>query len=820
MKKASNHPALFAEVILPLPLPRYFTYEVPPELATTLKTGIRVEVPFGKNRLYSALVANVHTTEPQGYSVKSIISIIDDEPVITKAQLAFWDWVASYYCCTLGEVLVAAMPTSLRLSSETLVMLSHNYDGDTEGLNDKEYLLAEALTIQSELTIEEVRGILQQKTVFPLIKRLLDKGILYLHEELKAKYKPKFIACVKWTKTYEDPQNLGQAFELTQKSAHQQNALLAFVQINKQQGFIKKQELMVAANIDSSVIAALEKKGILEVYERTISRLGTYDDEVEGFAELSLLQIEVKKKIEQAFDAKKTVLLHGVTGSGKTNIYVDLIKDTIAQGKQVLYLLPEIALTTQIVVRLQKVFGNDILVYHSRLNNSERVEIWFQSMKGKPIILGARSALFLPFSNLDLIIVDEEHDASYKQDDPNPRYQGRDAAIVLASQLGCRIVLGSATPSVETYYHAKNGKYELVEMFERFSGIMMPEITIVDLKKDYKHPEKSQIVTDYLIAEMKTAIQNNEQVILFQNRRGYSPNLICTVCDWVASCPHCDVALTYHKFYNHLRCHYCNHQIQIPQQCPSCQNKQLITKGYGTERIEDEIAIYFPDIPIGRMDLDTVRTKGAHARIIQEFEENRTSILVGTQMVTKGLDFENVSIVGILGADQLLYFPDFRAVERSYQIMVQAAGRAGRRKKRGKVIIQAIQSRHPIFKDIINNDYASFFEREISERKNFVYPPFVRIIQITLKHKNLEALIRAAAFMATHLKSKLNDRVKGPAEPGISKIRDYFIRDILIKLEKNAVLNQKTKLLIQEITLELAKQKGLGQLKVVVNVDP
>ena len=811
---------LFVDVLLPLALPSYFTYKVPSEFSSKIKFGSRVEVPFGKNKLYAALITSIHSNPPKNYETKNIISIIDEFPIVLPHQIHFWEWIANYYCCTYGEVMIAALPTSLRLNSETSVVLSASYNGETEGLSDKEYILAEALTIQSELTIEEVRGILQQKTVFPLIRSLLDKGILFIKEELKIKYKPKSISCIKFSDEYNHPDRLSIAFEITSKSTKQQDVLLALVQCDRNLPYIKKQDIIKVANVDNAVIQALEKKGIVTIYDRTISRLGTYDDIILDFDELSLAQLEAKYQIETGINQNKTVLLHGVTGSGKTNIYVDIIKDTIAKGKQVLYLLPEIALTTQIVARLQKVFGNDILVYHSKLNNSERVEIWYQTMQGKPIILGARSSIFLPFQNLDLIIIDEEHDGSYKQEDINPKYQGRDSAIYLAKQFGANVILGSATPSVESYFHAKQHKYFLVNLLERFSGIKLPEIYIIDIKKEFARQDKSTILSDFLIGEIQKAINSNEQVILFQNRRGFAPNLICNICEWIASCPHCDVALTYHKHFNHLRCHYCNYQMQMQKECPSCKNKQLITKGFGTEKVEDELTIYFPKIPISRMDLDTVRAKGAHSKLIKDFEENRTSIMVGTQMVTKGLDFENVSIVGILGADQLLYFPDFRSVERSFQTMVQAAGRAGRRNKQGKVIIQAINSKHPVFQDIIDNNYNRFFDREIVERQNFLYPPFVRLIQITIRHKNVEIVNVAANYFANKLKQVLKERIKGPAEPGISKIRDYYIREILIKLEKNNQINSRTKLLIDEIYNDLLKQKGMSQLKISINVDP
>ncbi|NUO03729.1 MAG: primosomal protein N', partial [Saprospiraceae bacterium] len=574
------------------------------------------------------------------------------------------------------------------------------------------------------------------------------------------------------------------------------------------------------AKVDSTVINALVQKGIFEVYEQEISRLAGYEDQLLEAGELSEQQVEALQGIHEGFSQKLVTLLHGVTGSGKTRVYVELIREVIDRGEQVLYLLPEIALTTQIIDRLQKVFGDQIAVYHSRLSNNERVEMWNSVLAGKPVILGARSALFLPFKQLGLIVVDEEHDPSYKQHDPNPRYNGRDTAIFLAGLHGAKTLLGTATPSIESYYNAQSGKYGLVEMKERFGGLELPEMAVADAKKELKERKLQSHFTTGLIDELKSALERGEQAILFQNRRGYAPTYRCSSCGWSAQCTNCDVSLTYHKATRNLKCHYCGYYSPVPNSCPDCGDRKLILIGFGTEKIEDELGIYLPQAKVGRMDLDTVRSKNAHSRIINDFEEKRTEVLVGTQMVTKGLDFENVGIVGVLSADQLLQFPDFRAGERAFQLMVQVSGRAGRKHKRGKVLIQAFNTGHPVLREVLNNDFTSFFAREIRERQEFRYPPFTRLIRITLKHKKPEVVNEAGERFAEFLKTELGWRVLGPAVPAVARVRNFFLLDVLLKLERDSALIQRAKLLIADATHRIQSETGLSGVRVNVDVDP
>jgi primosomal protein N' (replication factor Y) len=567
-------------------------------------------------------------------------------------------------------------------------------------------------------------------------------------------------------------------------------------------------------------LKALEKKAIFELYDQEISRVGKYEEAVVDKFDLTQNQISAIASIKEFYQSKNTVLLHGVTGSGKTRIYIELIEEAIKKGEQVLYLLPEIALTTQIVARLQKIFGNDIAVYHSRMSNNERVDLWKEVLKNKSIVLGARSALFLPFKNLKLIIVDEEHDTSFKQHDPAPRYNARDTAIFLAHLYDAKVLLGTATPALETYQNAREGKYGLVEMKERYGGIQMPEVVIVDVADETKKKKMSSHFTSVLLKELSEALQRGEQAILFQNRRGYAPTLRCTTCGWVQECKNCDVSLTYHKAFNNLRCHYCGFQQKLPEECPACGERNLTIRGFGTEKIEDELQIYLPDAKIARMDFDTVRTKHAHSRIINDFEEKRINILVGTQMVTKGLDFDNVGIVGVLSADQLMSFPDFRSTERGFQLMTQVSGRAGRKKKRGKVIIQAFNVAHPVLGEVIKNDYQRFFEREVEERKLFSYPPFQRLIKITLKHKDPRLLNEGTKIFAKVLKDKLGYRMIGPAVPGIPRVRGQFLLEIYLKMEKDNQWLLYAKRLIIEAKYHLQGTKGFSGIRVNVDVDP
>ncbi|MCB0566373.1 MAG: primosomal protein N' [Phaeodactylibacter sp.] len=811
----------YVTVILPLAVPKPYTYAVPEHLIPDASFGKRVEVQFGKAKLYTALVIEQHRRAPEAYTPKPILSVVDEEPIINKTQLQLWQWLADYYLCTLGEVMHAALPANLKLASETRLTLSPLFDEDFEGLDDKEYLIAEALSIQNEISIEEVRGILQQKTVYPLIRRMLEKRIVYLKEDLKAKYKPKTVACVRLREPYaSQPKRLEEAFELCSRSTRQVEALMAFIQVSRQLEFVRRQDIYTKANVDSSVLKAMEKKEIFELYDREVSRLGGYEEETVDADTLSEQQERALDELRGHFQDKNVVLLHGVTGSGKTRVYIELIQEAIQRGEQVLYLLPEIALTTQITSRLEKVFGDQLSIYHSRFSNNERVEMWNGVLKDKPVVLGARSALFLPFRKLGLIIVDEEHDSSYKQYDPSPRYNARDAAVYLAHLHGAKTLLGTATPSIESFFNAKTGKYGLVDMPERFGGLQLPAVELVDAKRQMQEQKLHSHFTAVLLDELKAALERGEQAILFQNRRGYSPTYRCLTCDWHSECIHCDVSLTYHKFKNVLKCHYCGYTTRLPDACPACGAKQLVLKGFGTEKIEDELKIYLPDAKIGRMDLETVRGKNAHAKLINDFEEGRLDILVGTQMVTKGLDFEKVGIVGVLSADQLLQFPDFRAGERAFQLMLQVSGRAGRKHKQGKVIIQAFNTTSPVIREVLANDYAGFFTREMMERQQFKYPPYYRLIRITLKHKKPQTLNKGASIFENALKSKLGEWAIGPAIPYVGRVRGYYLLDFLIKLPRDAKKIRFAKEVVQQAIDGMQQTPGYSGVRVNVDVDP
>lgn len=811
----------FAEVILPLALPKAYTYAVPPDLTHLLKVGMRVEVQFGKNKLYAALVENITHTAPKAYTPKPLLSILDLRPIAYPIQFKFWKWMADYYCCTLGEVMNASMPAGLKLSSEARLIISPIFDGNYTELEDDEYMLAEALAIQNEMTVGDVQKLLNKKTVYPIINKLLEQKIIYLKEELKTKYKPKLVTCVRLAESYRaDATTLKDAFARVGNANRQMETLLAYVQLSKQQQVITRKELCELAQVSTSVVNALVKKKIFELYDKSVSRLASYEEALEDRKELSPQQERAISEIQATFKEKNVVLLHGVTGSGKTRVYMELIEKAIANGEQVLYLLPEIALTTQLVTRLQKIFGDNIAVYHSRMNNNERVEIWHETFKGKPIILSARSGIFLPFANLKLIIVDEEHDPSFKQTDPSPRYNARDMAVLMAQMHNAKVILGTATPSVETYHNTKKAKYGLVEMPERFGGIKLPEIKIIDAKKETQQRTMKSHFTSALINILKETLDRGEQAILFQNRRGYAPRISCNTCGWNAQCVNCDISLTYHKYSSNLKCHLCSYENSIPKLCPACGSSKLSIKGFGTEKIEDELQIFFPDARIGRMDWDTVKTKNAHARIIRNFEDKKIDILVGTQMVTKGLDFDNVTLVGVLSADHLLYFPDFRATERAFQLMTQVSGRSGRKKKQGRVIIQAFNTDHPVLEEVLKNDYQGSFQREITERQGFHYPPFYRLISVTLKHKKREKLDEGAKLFSRIIKGRLKSRVLGPTVPNVSRIRTYYIMNILIKLELSHTLIKSTKDLLMDTAVAVKREKGLSSLKINIDVDP
>ncbi len=852
---------LYADIILPFAVTqRTYTYSIPESLQHLVQPGVRVEVPFGQNRtkVYSGLVDRIHSEKPD-FQVKPIIAVLDEVSVIVPQQIKLWDWIADYYCCTLGEVMAAALPGHLKLTSETKLVFSSTYGDNFSDLDSDEYLIAEALQIQKEITIEDARKILNKKTVLPVVQRLLNKGVLFLREDLQEKFKPRKVAAVRLAEPFRSkPELLREVMAELSGKERQLEILMAYLALEKRQPFVRKQDVLTKADVSESSLNTLVKKGVLEKYEREVSRLSGYEDELVEAEALSKQQVRALSELRQWFavpaalaagipvstaepstpavmevgtsahgapaaKAAGTVnvaLLHGVTGSGKTRVYVELMHEVIKQGGQVLYLLPEIALTTQIINRLQKFFGNEVAVYHSKINTQERVEVWKSSAAGKPVILAARSGLFLPFQNLQLVIVDEEHDASFKQYDPAPRYHARDTAIFLANIYGAKTLLGTATPSLETWHNVQTGKFGLVEMPERFGGLELPTIETIDLREQLKNRQMQSIFSTPLLENLQKALDNGEQAILFQNRRGYAPILECEVCGWNAMCRHCDVSLTYHKHTHRLRCHYCGYVQEPAKTCPACGSGKITFKGFGTEKIEDELKIFLPNARIGRMDMDTAGSKGNLTALLNDFEERRLDILVGTQMVTKGLDFDNVGLVGVLGADALTKFPDFRSGERAFQLLTQVAGRAGRKNKRGHVLIQAFDPKHPVVQEVLRGDFPAFVERELKERLAFKYPPYYRLINLELRHKDPKVVNEAAAFYAKILRQKLGDRVLGPVIPNIARIRNYFGQHIMLKLEKSAPVLSGAKALIRHTTEIMLGRPGLSQVQVAVDVDP
>lgn len=790
-------------------------------MATSLQIGMRVEVQFGKSKLYTGIIAGFVDQINAKVKPKPILSILDMAPILTEKQLRLWGWIAKYYACTIGEVMNAALPGKLKLNSDSKVYLSPTFDHNMQGLSDKEFMIIEALIIQKEISMSDIQGILGQKSITRLINKLIEKRLIFVRQILKTKYKPKIIDCVRFTTVYqENPELLNEAFELTAKSEKQTNALLAFVQIQKANKYVRKTDLYRKANIDISVIKAMVKKEIFEVYSRTVSRIKIEEVEIDDLPPLTDQQAAVMPIIRSSFTENKPILLHGVTGSGKTRVYVECMREILEQGGQALYLLPEIALTTQIINRLKKLFGNDIMVYHSKMNDDQRVEIFEAARKDGKLFLGARSSIFLPFRQLDLIIVDEEHDPSFKQNEPAPRYNARDTAIYMSKLYESKIILGTASPSIETYSNALAGKYNLAELTERFAGLAMPEIVIVDKKKEIAQNKIKGQFTSVLIEEIQNALDKKEQVILFQNRRGYAPTISCDVCAWKMECTNCDVSLTYHKYTHKMHCHYCASRYTLVESCPACGNKHLQEKGYGTAKIEDEIISFFPSAKVARMDFDTVNTRAAYEDLLMDFEDRQIDILIGTQMITKGLDFDNVSVVGVLNADQQFSFPNFRSTERGFQLILQVSGRAGRKNKQGKVIIQTFDPTHPVLQDILAYDYKHFYNREIYERKESSYPPVSRMIKVTLKHKKIPNLQDATLFFEHLIRPTLGERLNGPASPYVGRIRNYYLMDFWIKLENTAAVLKSTKQLLLSSAAQVKASPGASQLRVVIDVDP
>ena len=811
----------YIDVILPLSVKKTFTYQVSETEFNYIQIGMRIAVPFGKSKIYTALCVHKHNISPLLYQPKEIDSILDNEPIVNSMQLKHWNWISDYYMCGLGEVYRSALPSGFVLESETIISEKKNSKNTISDLNDDEYLVYEALQRQSSITVKEIIKILGKKNVLPIINNLLAKGALVLQEEIKETYKPKLIRYVKIQDEFLQEDRLEELLGILSKAKKQYQLVLSYFQlkaIDKTPISVKK--LLEFSNSTTAVLKALLEKEIFEEYYLNEDRIIFEKEEGSNFilSNPQLIAFEAIKKTTTKFDV---TLFHGVTSSGKTEVYIKLIEEFISENKQVLFLLPEIALTTQLVQRLTAYFGNDISVYHSKYTNNERIEVWnnvlVNSNKAK-IVIGVRSALFLPFSNLGLIVIDEEHEQTFKQQDPAPRYHARDAAIVLAKQHNAKVLLGSATPSIESYYNVATGKYGLVELTERYGNVVMPEIKLVDIKDKYFRKKMQGHFSDDLLEQMNEVLSLGEQIILFQNRRGFSPFVECMKCGHVSHCPNCDVSLTYYKFKNQLRCHYCSYSMANPTHCHQCQSVELSTKGFGTEQIEMELKAFFPSKSIGRMDQDTTRGKYGYEKIIDAFKNHEYDILIGTQMLAKGLHFDNVTLVGILNADNLLNQPNFRAYERAYQMMIQVAGRAGRSEKKGRVVIQTFNPYHNTIQQVVSNDYKAMFKEQIYDRQNFKYPPFYRLIKLTLKHRDFEKLKEGSLWIYNVLVQQLQIPVLGPEEPAISRIRNEYIRNIIIKIPTNTHLG-KTKKIIEKVLFSFDAIAQYRAIKVVINVD-
>ncbi len=828
----SERETLFVDLLLPVPIPKLFTYRVPHARVEEVQLGIRVIVPFGNRRVLTGVVGHVHHEAPKKYEARYLLDILDETPVVTTVQLQLFRWMADYYMCYIGEVLNIALPSGLKLSSESRVQL-HPYlelDSTDIDFSDQEYNLLLALKGKEHLSYEEVSSILGIKSIYGILKVLVEKGAILIFEEVKEKYKPKKETRIRFfSEAISRPNALEDIFKQLQSRPKQIDVLLWYLQqvpVYESPRFNDKgieQSQFKKNGLSSSALQTLIKNGILERFEVEVSRFGTLPNQEYQEIQLSPAQSKAKQQILQGFDTTSTVLLHGITGSGKTEVYIDLIKNALSSGGQVLYLLPEIALTTQIVHRLRKVFGEQMGVYHSKFSDNERVEIWQGVLSGAfSFVVGVRSSVFLPFDNLSLIIVDEEHESSYKQYDPAPRYHARDVALYLAHLHFSKVLLGSATPSLESYSNAMEGKYTLVTMEQRYGGASLPQMILADTLREKQRKLMKGDFSFVLLEALNRTLQEKKQAIIFQNRRGYSPHLTCETCSWIPKCENCAVSLTYHMYKKEMRCHYCGYRLPVPNTCEACGAATMKTVGIGTEKLEESLQLMLPSTNIQRMDLDTTRKKYAYDKIIEGFEKGEIDILVGTQMVSKGLDFDGVVLVGVIDADRMLHFPDFRSFERTFQLITQVSGRAGRREEQGKVVIQTSNPQQEVLQKIIDNDYIGFYQSEIRDREQYRYPPFTRLIRITIKHKDKRMGEISAQKLCNLLVEPLGKkRVLGPEAPGINKIRNLYLVEILIKLEKGSVPLQKVKKLIQDRSLSLLKDAPEAKAaRIIFDVDP
>lgn len=815
---------LFTDIILPLPLQGVFTYRVPRALANDVCVGKRAVVQFGKKKLYTGIVRAVHDRPPQHYQAKYILDLLDTHPVVTEEQLLFWDWMAEYYMCNLGDVMQAAIPSGLKLSSETKLCIHPDYAGETDRLDDEELQVLDTLQQNEQMSLDELATALGKHQVLTLVRRMTAKRLVMQVEELQEKFRPKTRTVFRLADGLYDEPAMEAVFELLGRAPKQLEALMQFLQLSRAdggaEGRVSRERLVNDLGVSATALGQLVKREVLVREEEEMGRLSGKDAWAKDAVQLTTGQETAKVAIGKAFSENKAALLFGVTGSGKTEVYIRVIEDVLKSGKQVLYLLPEIALTTQIIGRLQEHFGEQVGVYHSRISDHERVEVWQKQLGSNPyrVLLGARSAIFLPHQELGLIIVDEEHEQTFKQHDPAPRYHARDCAAMLSRRADARLLLGSATPSVEAYYNAARGKVALVSLTDRFGGSSMPRIIVSDLARERKEQTMHGAFSGMLLQNMRDTLAKGEQVIIFQNRRGFSSFVQCNSCGQVPGCTQCDITLTYHKHSSELRCHYCGLSRPMPRICPSCNSTYFRTVGFGTEQIEEELGNHFPDAGIARMDLDTTRGKHAYERILNDFSERRVNVLVGTQMVTKGLDFDHVGLVGILNADQLLNYPDFRAFERAYQLMAQVSGRAGRRQRQGRVVIQTSNPTHFIIDRVLRNDYAGMFENELQQRKQYRYPPFIKMIRITVAHTNRDVTDRAASALSKALKDIPDTLLLGPEFPSVERVRNRYRKLLVLKLGGKHV--SANKLTIQERMRTVSEMKEYRQVRFTPDVDP
>ncbi|GIM50443.1 replication restart helicase PriA [Capnocytophaga stomatis] len=813
----------FVDVILPIPLWKLFTYGVNEDEAHFLKPGMRVAVSFGKSKIYTALAFQIHTFEPT-YQTKDIEYILDETPVVNPLQLQHWQWISEFYMCSLGEVFKTAVPSSFLLESETIIEMNSK-ELEMSAFTDDEWLVYEALNFKTALTGNEVAKIVGKKKALKVLKGLVEKNAVKISEKMFEKYVPKLVKYIRLSSEYQSDEGIQKAFEILSKASKQKQLIVAYFNcINKEKGVLKAEKLLSEANVSASVLKSVVEKGIFEEYLIQKDRVSFAGDLLDKKT-LSEAQQEAFSEIQNQFKEKQTVLLQGVTASGKTEIYIELIDQVLQSGKQVLFLLPEIGLTVHLISRLKKYFGDKMGVYHSKYNTNERVEVWNNVLNENAknqLVVGVRSSVFLPFSNLGLVIVDEEHDSSYRQFEPAPRFHTRDVAIVLSKIHNANVLLGSATPSLESLYNAKREKYGYVYLSKRFGDFQAPDIEIIDMKDKRHRKQITGHFSDVLIKEIKQTLQQGNQVILFQNQRGYAPVIQCESCATVPQCPHCDVSLTYHQGRNQLRCHYCGYAIAKPEVCIACGSTDLMTKGFGTEQIAKELAELFPTATIDRMDQDTTSGKHGYEKILSKFEQRETQILVGTQMISKGLDFENVGLVGVMNADSLIHFPDFRAYERSFQLLVQISGRAGRSSKKGKVLIQTYSPKHPVLQQVLHNNFKEMFQNQIEERREFYYPPFVRLIKITFKHSDFNKVNEGAEWFAEALRQGFSEQkllqVLGPEFPLVSRIRNEYIKDILIKIPPEISVERVKKYILRTET-SFQSVANFRSVRVIFNVE-